>query len=316
MLVLNPSRPPLLPVTLLVAVLTLSVSAAADGTSSVPSVPGHDAPITSSSPTVEIPDATDDRKELYTNVAEGGPISVSSSTTQHGSNKETVETEFKSESKSRENVPKERNASSSIVARKGVEEKIKARKGVQENVKLDQSMDLEKENAFNQSIFENMKSIMENNPALETDHVKSETSNINTPKLNITNPRLDDSSNRGINSNYSNTSISVNVTSHLKIITNTTVKTSHTEKHIPKPKPTVTAVDGPEINEPIPSSRTKNPSLGMPRKIDYIVPVIITIVALPILGAAIFILYRHGRDCWDKRHYRRMDFLIDGMYND
>lgn len=213
-----------------------------------------------------------------------------------------------------------------MVARKGVEEKIKPRKGVSELPEIaptkgiDQNMDPEKENVlFNQTTLENMNlPITESSPAIETAHIKSETSNVSLPKLNITNPRSDDSLNHRINFNYSNTSIPANGTvAHLDIMNNVTTKTSlHVEKHIPKPKPTVTTVGGPEINESIPLLRTKNPPLGMPRKIDYIVPVIITIVALPILGAAIFVLYRRGRDCWDKRHYRRMDFLIDGMYND
>lgn len=88
-------------------------------------------------------------------------------------------------------------------------------------------------------------------------------------------------------------------------------------KHKPNPKPTVTMGGGSaDPNKPIPPSPTKGSPLGMPRKIDYIIPIAITIVALPILGIASFFLYNRGKDCWDKRHYRRMDFLIDGMYND
>lgn len=91
------------------------------------------------------------------------------------------------------------------------------------------------------------------------------------------------------------------------------MSTEKPKKH--KLKPTVT-VGGSNVDEPIPASPTKIPPLGMPRKIDYIVPVMITIFALPLLGVATYVLYRRGRDCWDKRHYRRMDFLIDGMYNE
>jgi len=254
-------------------------------------------------------------------VAEGGPIVMS--TSQHESIEVTsTESNKLDETRARENAPKERYAISSVVARKGVREKIKARKGVENMTKnIDQNLDSEKENVFNQA-FENIKHITESSPPLppviETAHIKSETSNFSIPKSNTTNPRSDSSLNHNINSSYSNANlISANgTTSYPEIINNTTKESLHIEKHIPKPKPTVTTVDGPEINESIPLSRTKNPPLGMPRKIDYIVPVIITIVALPILGAAIFILYRRGRDCWDKRHYRRMDFLIDGMYND
>jgi len=242
------------------------------------------------------------------------------STFQHGSIEVTsTESNKLDEARARENAPKERYANSSVVARKGVREKIKARKGVENITKsIDQNLDSEKENvSFNQTFVENIKH-MENSPVIETAHIKSETSNFSIPKSNATNPRSDGSLNHNINSSYSNASlIPANGTaSYPEIMNNTTKESLHIEKHIPKPKPTVTTVDGPEINESIPLSRTKNPPLGMSRKIDYIVPVIITIVALPILGAAIFILYRRGRDCWDKRHYRRMDFLIDGMYND
>lgn len=83
----------------------------------------------------------------------------------------------------------------------------------------------------------------------------------------------------------------------------------------PKPKPERT-IGGNEADEPIPASPTNKSPLGMPRKIDYIVPVVITITALPLLGVAFYVLYKRGRDYWDKRHYRRMDFLIDGMYNE
>lgn len=250
-------------------------------------------------------------------MAEGGPILVS--TSQHRNIEVTTESN-NGEVRTRENVPKERYASrtGSVVARKGVEEKIKPRKGVQEEIvptkSIDQNIDLEKENVLiHRTTFENIKPIMESSPAI-ADRIKSETSNSNS-KLNVTVPRSDDSLNRGINSSAS---LANGTTSHAEIVSNVTTPkaSSHIEKHVPKPKPTVTTVDGPEINESIPLSRTKNPPLGMPRKIDYIVPVIITIVALPILGTVIFVLYRRGRDCWDKRHYRRMDFLIDGMYND
>uniref|UniRef100_A0A6M2DZ43 Putative mucin-5ac n=1 Tax=Xenopsylla cheopis TaxID=163159 RepID=A0A6M2DZ43_XENCH len=49
---------------------------------------------------------------------------------------------------------------------------------------------------------------------------------------------------------------------------------------------------------------------------DYIVPVVITIFAVPLFVICSVFLVRKARDFWEKRHYRRMDFLIDGMYND
>ncbi|KAF7412286.1 hypothetical protein HZH66_001182 [Vespula vulgaris] len=80
-------------------------------------------------------------------------------------------------------------------------------------------------------------------------------------------------------------------------------------KHKPNPKPTVTMGGGSaDPNKPIPPSPTKNSPLGMPRKIDYIIPIAITIVALPILGVASFILYNRehfyniGYDCVKKKN--------------
>ncbi|XP_071629408.1 uncharacterized protein [Temnothorax longispinosus] len=305
----------LMMVTLLAALTSSPVNAAAAGASSAPSVPdaGRDTR-EPPPPTVEPPDATGDKKALrYSSVAEGGPILMSTSS-QRGSVE--VTTESLGEVRTRERPYAGRTGS--VVARKGVEEKIKPRKGVPDDTPSTKSIDQNVENvSLNQTTFESMKPIMESSPAIETAHIKSETSNVSNPKLNTTDPRPD-SLNHGISSNAS--LVPANKTTSQPEITNSSTTapkvSSHIEKHIPKPKPTVTTVDGPEINESIPLSRTKNPPLGMPRKIDYIVPVIITIFALPILGAVIFVLYRRGRDCWDKRHYRRMDFLIDGMYND
>ena len=84
-------------------------------------------------------------------------------------------------------------------------------------------------------------------------------------------------------------------------------------KHKPKPRVTVGELD---VDEPIPASPTKTSPLGTPRKIDYIIPAVITLTALPLLGITFYVLYKRGRDFWDKRHYRRMDFLINGMYNE
>ncbi|XP_063974134.1 uncharacterized protein LOC135160923 [Diachasmimorpha longicaudata] len=85
-----------------------------------------------------------------------------------------------------------------------------------------------------------------------------------------------------------------------------------------KPKPTVTMAGANDVVDVKPSLGvpTKIPPLGMSSKIDYVVPVIITILVLPLFVLFVIFLYRNGRECWEKRHYRRMDFLIDGMYNE
>lgn len=248
-------------------------------------------------------------------MAEGGPIVISTSI-QQASTKTAIVPDIANESREKESTPKERYAS--IFPRKGVEEKkVKARKGVSQT-----SLDAEQTTtSISQITLENTKPIMEDTVPTILAHIndQSETSKVDMPKLNITKSQLDNNSDHH-SANFSSISTSMNASiSHTGATNDMTIQKSLfpvEKKHIPKPKPTVTTVDKSENNESRLPSRNNSSPLGTPRKIDYIVPIIITITALPILGTAIFVLYKRGRDCWDKRHYRRMDFLIDGMYND
>lgn len=49
---------------------------------------------------------------------------------------------------------------------------------------------------------------------------------------------------------------------------------------------------------------------------DYVIPVVLVIMAIPLVIVLALFLYRKGSEFWERRHYRRMDFLIDGMYNE
>lgn len=51
-------------------------------------------------------------------------------------------------------------------------------------------------------------------------------------------------------------------------------------------------------------------------KKEVLVPVAASIFLLPLIGIFIFFIWRRTKEYWDKRYYKRMDFLIDGMYND
>ncbi|EFN86853.1 hypothetical protein EAI_01776 [Harpegnathos saltator] len=251
-------------------------------------------------------------------MVEGGPILISTSTPQQVDTKTAIEPDISDETTARENMLKERNAAPSVVPRKGVQEKkVKARKGVNQS-----SQELEQVTmSISQTTLEDIKPIVENTATTAPAHTsdQAETSNVDASKLNSTtswpNDNLDHHS-----VNSSSIPMPENITtSHTEAMNDTTVQKSSSpveKKHIPKPKPTVTTVGKSEIDVSRLPSRNKSSPLGTPKKIDYIIPVIITIIALPLLGTAIFVLYRRGRDCWDKRHYRRMDFLIDGMYND
>lgn len=51
------------------------------------------------------------------------------------------------------------------------------------------------------------------------------------------------------------------------------------------------------------------------RKTDYIVPIVVVILSVPLVAILSSVIYKRGAEWWQHRHYRRMDFLIEGMYN-
>ncbi|XP_019869077.1 uncharacterized protein LOC109597760 [Aethina tumida] len=48
---------------------------------------------------------------------------------------------------------------------------------------------------------------------------------------------------------------------------------------------------------------------------DYVVPIVAVILSVPLVAIIISVLYKKAADWWTHRNYRRMDFLIEGMYN-
>ncbi|GLH14034.1 Uncharacterized protein GBIM_18474 [Gryllus bimaculatus] len=75
----------------------------------------------------------------------------------------------------------------------------------------------------------------------------------------------------------------------------------------PKPKPEFTRDDSDVDNNSYSLTNPEN---------DYVIPVVATIFAAPLLIVLAMFLYKRSKEFWERRHYRRMDFLIDGMYND
>lgn len=63
-------------------------------------------------------------------------------------------------------------------------------------------------------------------------------------------------------------------------------------------------------SNPFPSD---NHSYISPRR--YTVPIVSLIFFAPLAIGIFVTIYRRFRDCWSTRHYRRMDFLVDGMYD-
>lgn len=51
------------------------------------------------------------------------------------------------------------------------------------------------------------------------------------------------------------------------------------------------------------------------KRSNYIVPIVAVILSVPLVAGLISILYKRGKDWWLHRNYRRMDYLIEGLYN-
>lgn len=47
-----------------------------------------------------------------------------------------------------------------------------------------------------------------------------------------------------------------------------------------------------------------------------VMPIVITILLVPMFAVLGYMALRRGQEAWKNRHYKRMDFLLDGMYND
>lgn len=52
------------------------------------------------------------------------------------------------------------------------------------------------------------------------------------------------------------------------------------------------------------------------RNPNMVTPIVITILVVPVFAVLGYMALKHGKEAWKNRHYKRMDFLLDGMYND
>uniref|UniRef100_A0A182FJC0 Uncharacterized protein n=2 Tax=Anopheles albimanus TaxID=7167 RepID=A0A182FJC0_ANOAL len=88
---------------------------------------------------------------------------------------------------------------------------------------------------------------------------------------------------------------------------------------LPAPVPFDEPLDGAgrlRVDEPLAqlSKEYIAPGAG-PNRRDYVLPIVTLIFVVPLLLGLFLLSYRRAKEFWLTRHYRRMDFLIDGMYN-
>lgn len=51
------------------------------------------------------------------------------------------------------------------------------------------------------------------------------------------------------------------------------------------------------------------------KRSNYVVPIVAVILSVPLVAGVISIVYKRSKDWWLHRNYRRMDYLIEGLYN-
>lgn len=83
----------------------------------------------------------------------------------------------------------------------------------------------------------------------------------------------------------------------------------------PSPK-TLSSLDKSQIPSPNEDAVVK----VYPSKVNshpgMIMPIVITILVVPMFAIFGYMALKRGQEAWKNRHYKRMDFLLDGMYND
>lgn len=114
------------------------------------------------------------------------------------------------------------------------------------------------------------------------------------------------------------------IDNNLKRIFNVTSANSSTIVH---KKPLVTESDSDYINISESDKNISKENVLTPEQIDplisktktkrsdYVVPIVVVILSVPLVAIAISFVYKRCADWWQHRNYKRMDFLIEGMYH-
>ncbi|XP_030767801.1 uncharacterized protein LOC115891485 [Sitophilus oryzae] len=131
-----------------------------------------------------------------------------------------------------------------------------------------------------------------------------------------------------VSTNLSNKKIDTNssgLDSNLKKVFNITETVPKTNASIvihKSKKPLVTESDSDYIDlsspeENVISADQIDPLLSkkQSKRSDYIVPIVVVILSVPLVAIALSFVYKRVAYWWQHRNYKRMDFLIEGMYH-
>ncbi|CAH1159327.1 unnamed protein product [Phaedon cochleariae] len=120
------------------------------------------------------------------------------------------------------------------------------------------------------------------------------------------------------------------VTANITVTKNVTQVKIHSTTNKPSTKPTKVKPHKPikTVHDDMPASTGEKPEMlkadisniddslnKKSKRANYIIPIVAVILSVPLVTIIISVLYKRGKDWWQHRNYRRMDYLIEGMYN-
>lgn len=83
---------------------------------------------------------------------------------------------------------------------------------------------------------------------------------------------------------------------------------------VPKNELKIPGIESSRIS--VVADQIQSPRIQVVRHPGMVMPIVITILVVPMFAVLGYMAMKRGREAWRNRHYKRMDFLLDGMYND
>lgn len=141
-----------------------------------------------------------------------------------------------------------------------------------------------------------------------------ETSNLDTTSLNI--PIILSNQTNNISTIVQPSKPPSNI---IHNIDNSTLKLNVTKNHKPlilshEALEKMDEMNNLDVTEDIPNIKIHSMKTGNPPAM--IMPIVITILVVPMFAVVGYMALKRGQEAWKNRHYKRMDFLLDGMYNE
>lgn len=91
---------------------------------------------------------------------------------------------------------------------------------------------------------------------------------------------------------------------------------SETDRRVQMEKAKTESSSKPIVSDQLPSPSVKHEPASHSSNPDMVMPIVITMLVVPMFAVLGYMALRRGQEAWKNRHYKRMDFLLDGMYND